>query len=254
MTGERDAHVSESEVEIPADPAEVWTAITTASGTAAWFFPAEVEPREGGAIRLHRAPFAPDAVGTVTAWEPPRRFAYAEQGEPTIATEMMVEAREQGSCVVRVVSTLYADGAGWDDIAEQVGAGWQMALQLLRSYVTHFAGLPAARIDLSMPVGAPPEARAEVGARLAASLGARGAPLAGGTVEHLEPHFVLVRTEEPTPALFAVSAFSMDAVTLSVNVAGRRYGPGAEAAAERDRPRWREWLAEFVDNVETRST
>lgn len=265
MTDDRNAYVTRCEVEIAASPEEVWAAVTTASGSAAWSFPADVEPREGGAVRLHRGPFGPDACATVTAWEPPHRFAYEEQAtapDPTIATELLVEAREHGSCVVRVVSGLYADGEGWDDVAEEAGTGWRMALLLLRSYVTHFSGQPAARLDLTMPVSAPPAARAEVGALVATALGLSGlaegapfrtpenAPHASGTVEHLGPCFVLLRAARPCPALFAISSFPMDAVTLSVNVTGRLYGPGADAVAARERPRWHEWLAHLDAGID----
>lgn len=265
MTDDRDAHVTRSEIEIAASPEDVWEAITTASGSAAWSFPADVEPLEGGTVRLHRRPFAPDAFATVTAWEPPHRFAYEEQAtapDPTFATELLVEARERGSCVVRVVSSLYAEGEGWDDIAEEAGTGWRMALLVLRSYVTHFPGQPAARLDLTVPVGAPPAARAEVGALVAASLGLRGlaagsafhtpedSPRVSGTVEHLGPYFMLLRAEQPCPGLFAISSFPMDAVTLSVNVAGRLYGASADAIAARERPRWHEWLTRLAEGIE----
>lgn len=264
MTGDRDAYVTRSEVEIAASPEEVWQAITSASGSAAWSFPADIEPHEGGAVRLDRGPFGPDASATVTAWEPPYRFAYEERAPapaPSIATEFLVEAREHGSCVVRVVSGLYADGEGWDDIAEDVGTGWRMALLVLRSYVTHFPGRPAARLDLTMPVSAPSDARAEVGALVATALGLSGlaegapfrtpedAPPASGTIEHLGPYFVLLRATQPCPALFAISSFPMDAVTLSVNVSGRLYGPGADTIAARERPRWHDWLARLTAGI-----
>ncbi|RBM22698.1 SRPBCC domain-containing protein [Prauserella sp. PE36] len=254
---ERDAHVSESEVEIAADPAEVWRAIATESGVAAWFFPADIEPGEGGTVRLHRGPFAPDASAVVTAWEPPHRLAYEERGQapsPTIATEFLVEARERGTCVVRVVSGIHADGEGWDHLAEEAGAGWLMSLRLLRAYVTHFAGLPSARLDLSVPAGAPSTARVEVTTELKDSLGLtglaegdefrtpEGAPALTGTVEHLGPYFLLLRGTAPAPALFAISSFPMDGVRLSVNVTGRVYGPGADSVARRELPRWRDWL------------
>ncbi len=51
------------------------------------------------------------------------------------------------------------------------------------------------------------------------------------------PSFTLVRTNDQ---MFAISCFSMDAVTLSVNVTGRLYGPNANAATERRR--WQDWL------------
>lgn len=265
MTDDREAHVTSSEVEIAARPEEVWEAITTASGSAAWSFPSDIEPHEGGAVRIHRRPFGPDASATVTAWEPPHRFAYEERAdppEPMIATEFLVQAREDGSCVVRVVSSFHADGESWDDLAEEAGAGWRMALLLLRSYVTHFSGMPAAKLDLTMPVGAPPTARTEVGTRVMTALGLRGlthgmpfrtppsAPQASGTVEHLGPYFVLLRATQPSPALLAISSFPMDAATLSINVAGRFFGAGADTVTAREQPLWREWLARLIAEIE----
>jgi uncharacterized protein YndB with AHSA1/START domain len=254
-----DDHVTSSEVEIAASPDAVWAAITTSAGSAAWSFRSDVEPREGGVVQLHRAPFGPDATATVTAWEPPRRFAYAD---PVFATEFVVTARGQGSCVVRVVSSLRADGEGWDDVAEEAGTGWRMTLLTLRAYVTHFAGRSGSRLDFTMPVNAQLAARAEVGALVARELGLNGlaagapfrppasAPNISGTIEHLGPYFTLLRVARPCPGLFAISAFPMDAVTLSVNVMGRLYGPDAEAIAAREHPRWQEWLARLVAGAE----
>lgn len=118
-----------------------------------------------------------------------------------------------------------------------------MTLPVLRCYVTHFAGQPAATIDLIAPVDAPPSARAEIGALVAGRL-----PVSG-VVEHQGPYFVLRRTTDPYPGMFAASCFPMDAVTLSVNVTGRVYGPDAETIAARERPRWQEWLAELTTRL-----
>jgi len=225
---------NEEHIEIPASPEQVWEAVTTNSG--AWSFQVDVD---GDTARFHREPFAPDATATVTAWEPPHRFAYED---PTFATEILVTARDQGSCVVRVVSSLRVEGEGWDDIAEEARKGWGMTLQVLRCYATHFAGMPSARIDLTMPVDKPPSARAEVGALVAAIL-------CSGVVDHQGPYFTLLRTTEPCPGMFAVSSFPMDAVTLSVNVTGRLYGPDAHTIAERERPRWHDWLTRLVNQA-----
>jgi hypothetical protein len=209
--------MSEESIEIPASPEQVWAAITTDSG--AWSFQVDVD---GDTARFHREPFAPDSEATVTTWEPPRRFAYED---PSFATEILVTARDQGSCVVRVVSSLRVEGEGWDDIAEQAGKGWAMTLQVLRCYATHFAGQPSAAIDLIRPVDKP----ADIAANLPVD----------GVIEHQGPSFTLLRT---TSGMFAISCFPMDAVTLSVNVTGRRYGPDAYTRAATERRRWLDWL------------
>lgn len=207
--------MNEESIEIPASPEQVWAAITTDSG--AWSFQVDVD---GDTARFHREPFAPDAEATVTAWDPPHRFAYED---PSFATEILVTARDQGSCVVRVVSSLRVEGEGWDDVAEQASKGWGMTLQVLRCYATHFAGQPAVAIDLIKPVE-----RADL----------TNLPV-DGVIEHRGPSFTLLRT---TSGMFAVSCFSMDAVSLSVNVTGRLYGPDAHARAATERRRWQDWL------------
>jgi hypothetical protein len=208
--------MNEESIEIPASPEQVWAAITTDSG--AWSFQVDVD---GDTARFHRGPFAPDAEATVTAWEPPHRFAYED---PSFATEILVTARDQGSCVVRVVSSLRVEGEGWDDIAEQASKGWGMTLQVLRCYATYFAGQPSAAVDLIRPVN-----QADI----------TDLPV-DGVIEHQGPSFTLLRTAS---AMFAVSCFAMDAITLSVNVTGRLYGPDAQARAATERRRWQDWLA-----------
>jgi hypothetical protein len=49
--------------------------------------------------------------------------------------------------------------------------------------------------------------------------------------------------------MFAISCFPMDAVTLSINVTGRLYGPDAQAVADQERPRWHDWLTRLVAQV-----
>lgn len=258
-----------AEVEVPASPEEVWQAIATGAGSAAWLFTAEIDARRGGAMVIHREPFGGDALATVTAWDPPHRFAYEEPIEPgdgsaavPLATEFLVEARGGGTCVVRVVSGLRdSAGEGWEDLVAGAGEGWRMALAVLRSYLTHFAGQPAAHLDLIRGVGRPARDGAEVFAALVGMLGLSGlkagdrfrsprdAPPLAGTVDDTAggsgpPGFVLLRAGEPCPGLVAISTLPMDGTTLSVNVAGRLYGPDAAAVARRARPRWEAWLSE----------
>src|SRR6266851_258692 len=92
------------EVEVPGTPEEVWQAIATGPGVSSWFVPTDVEEREGGTVTAHFGP-GMDSRGTVTGWDPPRRFAAESQGlgpgAPPLATEWTVEARAGGVCVVR---------------------------------------------------------------------------------------------------------------------------------------------------------
>ena len=102
------------EVEVPGTPEEVWQAIATGHGISSWFVPTEVVAGEDGRPARFVANFGPgmDSLAEVTAWEPPRRFATESMDlgpdAPPISTEWIVEARSGGTCVVRVVHSLFA--------------------------------------------------------------------------------------------------------------------------------------------------
>src|SRR5680860_1811470 len=107
------ARVVIEEVEVSASPEAVWRAIATGPGIEAWFVPAEVDEREGGTIVTHHGPFG-DSTGTVTVWDPPRRFVYEErdwnpdapdaQDAPPWATEVRGCRGRPGRCVLSVRS------------------------------------------------------------------------------------------------------------------------------------------------------
>src|SRR5687767_14496038 len=126
----------QAEVEVSGTPEEVWQAIATGPGISAWFVPTEVEEREGGAVT---ASFGPgmDSHSTITAWDPPRRYAADSRDDmgpddPTIATEWIVEARAGGACVVRVVHSWFASTDDWDNQFEGHSYGWLAFFRILR--------------------------------------------------------------------------------------------------------------------------
>lgn len=145
---DRVEHRTESTRELAATPEEVWDAIATAEGISAWMVPTRLEPRVGGAVSFDHGGL--QLTGVVTAYTPQQRFAYEEPWPMTegmrewvadtaghqvtddelatispIATEFLIEAASGGSCVLRVVSSSYANGADWENeyFAEMV-AGW----------------------------------------------------------------------------------------------------------------------------------
>jgi uncharacterized protein YndB with AHSA1/START domain len=138
----------EAEAEVPGTPEQVWEAIATGPGISSWFVPTEIEEAAGGtpmkSISHFGADASMDAVSTITAWDPPRRFVAESPGEgpnhPTVATEWTVEARSGGSCVVRVVHSWFASGDDWDNQFEGHTYGWVAFFRILRLYLTYFRG------------------------------------------------------------------------------------------------------------------
>lgn len=145
----------EKHLEVDVDPDQVWEAIATGPGIAAWFVPHRVEPREGGAVEQDYGS-GYETSGRVTAWEPVSaegrgRFAYGsfeqpEDGRPDYAFEFLVEGRDGGGTVLRFVQSGFLDGSDWDGEYDSFDAGWSLFLGNLRSYLEHFAGQPAQNV------------------------------------------------------------------------------------------------------------
>jgi uncharacterized protein YndB with AHSA1/START domain len=254
------ARVSAHEVEVPGDPIDVWRAIATGPGITTWFVPAEVEERAGGRIVTHHGPFG-SSEGVVTAWEPPHRFAYEERGwdpdapdAPPWATEVLVEARDGGTCVVRLVSGFFADGKGWEEHLEGTDTGWRGALRTLRLVLTHFPGQPAAPMQVFGSVA--DRSADDAGRDLLAVLGlagtavgdrvdlGAGAPSTAGTVVDVEPRGVTLSVDRPHPGIVEVAAFDYSGARVAVR--GVLFGDGGADAAAREEPRWTAWLTEHV--------
>jgi uncharacterized protein YndB with AHSA1/START domain len=170
-------------VELDASPEQVWEAIATGQGIAAWFVPHTVQPQEGGTVEQdYGGGFT--TRGRVTAWEPRHRFAYGafdqpEDGRPQYAYEFLVEGRDGGGTVLRFVQSGFLDGADWDDEYDSFDAGWTLFLANLRSYLRHFAGLPVGNaVAMSYTTGS---AR-DIWPVLHRALGLAGHPAVGDTV------------------------------------------------------------------------
>jgi uncharacterized protein YndB with AHSA1/START domain len=245
------------EVEVPGTPEQVWQAIATGPGISSWFVPSEVEGREGGAVVSHFGP-GMDANATVTAWDPPRRFAAESKdlgpNAPPIATEWIVEARSGSTCVVRVVHSLFASSDDWDDQLTSVEGGWPGFFRILRLYLTHFRGQRCVILQL---MGSALGSEAEGWETLTRSLGLAGAtqgqrrnapasapPFAGlvervGDETHL--HDLVLRLDEPAPGIAALGAHSFGG-KAHVMISFYLYGDRAPAAVSRDEPLWRAWM------------
>jgi uncharacterized protein YndB with AHSA1/START domain len=251
----------ELEVEVQGTPEEVWRAIATGPGISSWYVPHEVAEHEGGDAL---ARFGPGddmlAPGRVAVWDPPNRIVFdggpgADTGEPgAMAFEWRVEAREGGSCVVRLVNSGFGTGTDWDDQYDAMTEGWKLFMANLRLHLEHFAGRSATPC---IPIAYWPDCRDDARQRLLSGLGVKDLPAEGdpvdlgvpdgprlvGRVAEVGPHHVLMLVDKPAPGTAFVAAEGVEGA-LMVSVWSYLYGPEGATVAERDEPLWRDWLAE----------
>ena len=187
------------EIDLPAAPDDVWTAIT--ADTAAWQFPTGMKIPAGD-----EPPGAP-----FTTWDPPRRLVIRmEAPDGTFnALDYAIEAREGGTAHVRYVhSGILADG--WEDQYDAIGGHTDFYLHTLGQYLEHFngrqvtyVGQPSSGIEGPEAAGTPDamdalraalgvSADSGVGEEVHASLGDAGA--LDGVIDYSTPEFLGVRS------------------------------------------------------------
>jgi hypothetical protein len=185
------------DVDLPAAPDDVWTAI--AADSAAWMFPTGEAPTGEG--------------GPITTWDPPNRLVIRmESPDGTFnALDYAIEARDGGTAHLRYVhSGILADG--WEDQYDAIGGHTDFYQHTLGQYLEHFngrpvtyvgqpssgiegpqaAGTPDAMDALRAALGVAPGAG--LGDEVHASLGAAG-PLEG-VIDYSTPEFLGVRTAD----------------------------------------------------------
>jgi uncharacterized protein YndB with AHSA1/START domain len=226
------------EVEVPGTPEQVWEAIATGPGVSSWFVPTDVDETAG----TRTAHFGPgmDSVSKLTAWDPPRSFSAESPGwgpdMPPMATEWIVEARDGGKCVVRVVHSLFASTDDWDNQLESLESGWPAFFRILELYLSRFRGEKCAYFNV-MSVVPGPEGQAW---KTLSS-----APL-DGTVEMMRDpeHAVkLVALDAPAPGFAVLNTCPMGSQVMT-GISFYLYGEQAAAAAARDEARWQAWMKE----------
>jgi len=252
-----------TEVEIQASPEAVWKAIATGSGTKSWFMgmESEFDERVGGKVRTK---FGDKMVETanLTAWDPPRRFATEMDdafgpGSPKIAYEWTVEAKGKGTCVVRMVQTLFAEDGSWDTQVGDTEAGWPAFFHLLRNYVERHAEAPSGVVQAMGPVPGPKDEAFE---RLAGALGVGaiakgasvdcdvdGAPAFSGEIEDVvrgRSNRIMIRLEQPFPGTGWIGVGPIGGKMTAI-VTMYYYGEGAADASTRDEAQLTEWLRAY---------
>jgi uncharacterized protein YndB with AHSA1/START domain len=247
------------EVEVPGTPEEVWRAIATGPGITSWFVPTRSEERQGGQVVCTFGP-GMDSASTITSWEPLKRFVaegdMGMPGSPKVATEWTVEARAGGTCVVRVVHSLFASTDDWDNQLDGLEQGWPTYFRILRMYLANFKGMACSAMQFT-GFSSDPESKAweKAGGELGLLKLAEGQkwsapagfPRTAGVVDSLgqgmHSNTVLLRLDTPAPGTAYAGAFScggMVMVCLSIYL----YGDKAKAAVERDEPAWQKWMGE----------
>ncbi|TVQ64080.1 MAG: SRPBCC domain-containing protein [Phycisphaerales bacterium] len=271
----------EAHIEVPGTPEEVWQAIASGDGISSWFVPSKVDGREGGETVTSFGP-GMDAVAKITAWRPPHSYIAESEddsgaGPSKVATEWIVEAREGGTCTVRVVHRWFASTDDWDGQFEGHAYGWATSFfRMLRLYLEHFPGQPCSMFQLSAFSQSPgPETWRAIKSALPVDAesghvrSGAGVPELVGVVEDLDvtdpellriretsPHIVaafegmdgespelLIRLERPAPGFAHIFTMPMGGPTM-VSARFHFFGEhGAKAAVQAERD-WGAWLGE----------
>ncbi|HZZ47119.1 MAG TPA: SRPBCC domain-containing protein [Pseudonocardia sp.] len=239
-----------TEIEIEADPEQIWQAIATGPGITSWFMPHDVTPGVGGTVALTVAGFESEA--TIIDWEPPKRLAYrapaAEDGT-VHAMEFLIEGRDGATTVVRFAHNGFSGDDWGDEYEANLGDGWTFYLHTLREYVLHFAGRPVTFISANAPATSMgrdnwPALRAGLGLGLdgpievgrSVRLTPAGLPPLAGVVDYANEAFLGLRTDDGLYRFHGVSGLGMP-----VAVGHHVYRDDVDRdALERD---WNGWLA-----------
>jgi len=200
------------EVTLDATPDEVWDLIATGPGIDSWFMGRnEVEPREGGRAAMDVGGFSQES--TITAWEPGKRFALRGTEAPdgsVHAFEYLIEGREGGSTVLRLVHSGFLGAETWEAEMGALEIGWNMYLDKMREYFEYFRGRVATPV---FAAAEPKEAdKDRIMAKLLAGLGVHDSAAVGdtvtltpegmtpieGAVDYVSRDFFGVRTDDAT--------------------------------------------------------
>ena len=240
------------ETEVPGTPEEVWDAIATGEGISSWFVPTEIKD---GKITSQFGP-GMESVAEITGWEPPHRFSATSgglgPGAPPMATEWTVEAKAGGTCVVRVVHSLFASTDDWDNQLSGVESGWPSLFHVLRLYLARFQKQPVASFQAMAMLQAASES--EAWPRISGTLGLpaetgapwtapAGAPSLSGRVNWTAPgkNALLLQLEAPLSGMLMLTACGAGDQVMAF-LGFFVFGEGAKEAGARAVADWQTWL------------
>jgi hypothetical protein len=225
------------EILLAATPEEVWDAVATSEGNAAWLFPNHID------------------ADAAKAWEPPAHLHVRhERGDWFNALEFTIEGREGGTTLMRYMhSGIFVDD--WDTQYDGVSQHTDFYLHTLGEYLGHFAGRPVTYIgDAPMGIEAPAATtQADGFERLLRALGLTagvtegdavrltpvGLPAVTGVVNYRRPNFIGVRSSDALYCLFGRNAFGQP-VAVSIH----SFADGVDA--EQAKRGWQQALADSL--------
>ena len=230
------------ELELDQTPEQVWDAIATGPGLSSWFMgAAEVDP-DAGAVEIRMGAFA--MRSPIVAYEPGVHFAFRGTPSPDgrfFGMEFLLEAREGGTTVLRIVSSGFLPADDWEDEYEAMRSGGRTYRDTLVEYLRHFAGRPGVALVAWAPPGDLDRHWAALTADLGITAGTAvgdavvlhptGLPPIDGVVDHLTPEVVGVRGAEALYRFFR--GFQATGV-------GHHDFSGADAEAST--AAWQSWL------------
>ena len=251
-----DPHRSlEFEIEVNGTPENVWTAIATGPGISSWYVPHTVEEKQGGsAVARFGAGPEMEVPGRVAVWDPPHRIVFdGGSVDEGLAFEWLVEARDGGTCIVRLVNSGFGSGDDWDAQYDGMAEGWKMFLSNLQLHLEHFSGQAATP---ALPMSTLADTKDNAWERLTTRLGVAAQPAVGQRVE-LSPentdlrlagevvdvarHRLTLLIDEPVAGTALVAAEGYGDQT-GLSVWSYLYGPEGAATQKRAEPLWQEWL------------
>jgi uncharacterized protein YndB with AHSA1/START domain len=252
-----DSRSIELEIEVPGTPEEVWRAIATGPGISSWYVPHVVEEREGGSATASFGPGPEMQVeGRVAVWDPPRRICFdGGEGVDGLAFEWLIEARDGGSCVVRLVNTGFDTGGEWDDYFDGMTEGWRLFLSNLRLHLRHFKGQTArASLPLASWAGPADQAWSRLVGELNLEPGvsaddrvelraAADGPVIAGRVVETEPTRITLLLDQPSPGTGFIAA-EKRGDHVEVSVWTYLYGPDRDRLAHELFQTWTDWLGQ----------
>jgi hypothetical protein len=223
------------EILLEATPEQVWEAVATESGLAAWFMPVPIDLDSE----------------IVTSNEPGRRLGIRMPASPDgsfHASDYRIESAGPGRSVLRFAHSGFTGDDWSEDYEEITGYGWDMYLHTLSQYFEHFAGLPAHYVEAEAPeasadetlwprlltaMGLPDGAKEGAGVRF--NLPGFGA--VEGVVDYAASTFVGLRAPSALIRFHGRSRLGMPvAVSMHVYVSTSFDTEGAQRA-------WESWLA-----------